>query len=251
MDGVRAFLTVSTVTIHQLATQYLRRKFTDALDHAGVKAFNAIGAVVAFQAVQRGVAQGVQIFAGIFMAALDLDNQRGFAVHCLQKLTEQRGVLGAAFQRHLAYLVIGVIPHPAFGAGHAGQGIIMEHQQLTVAAELHIHLHAVSVLHGGGKGGQAVFRRALILAKIAAVGKIAARKGGAQFLAASGGSHQKQHQRAQCRHNNQQNQPEHAINFLFSSGARCKICTGHCIHIVAHCPRACKSWRSKIAVQFA
>lgn len=66
MDGVRAFLTVSTVTIHQLATQYLRRKFTDALDHAGVKAFNAIGAVVAFQAVQRGVAQGVQIFAGIF-----------------------------------------------------------------------------------------------------------------------------------------------------------------------------------------
>ena len=149
MDGVRAFLTVSTVTIHQLATQYLRRKFTDALDHAGVKAFNAIGAVIAFQAVQCGVAQGVQIFAGIFMAALDL-------------------VLGAAFQRHLAYLVIGVIPHPAFGAGHAGQGIIMEHQQLTVAAELHIHLHAVSVLHGGGKGGQAVFRRALILAKIAA-----------------------------------------------------------------------------------
>ena len=56
----------------------------------------------------------------------------GSAVHCLQKLTEQRGVLGAAFQRHLAYLVIGVRLCARLGAMMVMWTALPEHDQAAL-----------------------------------------------------------------------------------------------------------------------
>ena len=64
----------------------------------------------------------------------------------------------------------------------------MEHHQLVVEREVDIQLHAVAYPGRGLKGGQGVFRDALIYLVQAAVGVIAAHEGCALLLVPFPGS---------------------------------------------------------------
>ena len=50
--------------------------------------------------------------------------------------------------------------HPAVRAGHPFQPVVVEHHGLAVGGALHVQLHAVAGVRGGGEGGQAVLGRA-------------------------------------------------------------------------------------------
>ena len=57
------------------------------------------------------------------------------------------------------------IVHKALGRGHTIQRIIVENHKPPVRGKLYIQLNAVAVFGRRGKGGQAVLRRALLLAE--------------------------------------------------------------------------------------
>ena len=94
--------------------------------------------------------------------------------------------------------------YEALGRGHAVQRVIVEHHQPPVRRKLHIQLDAVAILRGGGKGGQAVLRRALILAKVAAVGTVMPHKRRTQGIPALIRPDGEQHQQHQNQHNAKQ-----------------------------------------------
>ena len=134
------------------------------------------------------------------MAALNLDDQRRGGIglgHSAQHVGKQRRVVIAARQRHGGELRPGGIVDKALAGGHAVQRIIVENHQLMVRRKLYVQFNAVAVAGRGGKSGQAVFRRALVLAEVAAVGIVAAIERGPQVLALSAGPDGKQHQRSQ------------------------------------------------------
>ena len=107
------------------------------------------------------------------------------------------GVLLTAGQRLSRKFRPRHIMHKALGRGHTVQRIIVENHQPMVGRELNIQLDAVAVFCGGGKGGQAVLRRTLVLAEITAVGKVTPQKGGTQGIPALAGPDSKQHQQHQ------------------------------------------------------
>ena len=85
----------------------------------------------------------------------------------------------------------------ALGGGHTIQRIIVKNHQFFVAGKLHVQFNTVAVLGGGGKGGQAVFGRALILAEITAVGAVMPAEGNAQLRALGAGPDAEQHKGSQ------------------------------------------------------
>ena len=113
-------------------------------------------------------------------------------------------VLVAARQRLCREVSPIHIMYEAFGRGHAVQRVIVEHHQPPVRRKLHIQLDAVAILRGGGKGGQAVLRRALILAKVAAVGTVMPHKRRTQGIPALIRPDGEQHQQHQNQHNAKQ-----------------------------------------------
>ena len=52
----------------------------------------------------------------------------------------------------------------------------MEHDERAVCRQVHVHLHAVAVLHGGAERFQRIFRHGLILPVQPAVGIVAVDK---------------------------------------------------------------------------
>ena len=86
----------------------------------------------------------------------------------------------------------------ALGRGHTIQRIIVENHKPPVRGKLYIQLNAVAVFGRRGKGGQAVLRRALILAEEPAVCAVAAQKRrtqGVPPLARPDGEQRQNHQK--------------------------------------------------------
>ena len=86
-------------------------------------------------------------------------------------------MLGRAGQRHFTQLCQRKGVHTALYAAHARQGVIVEHHHFAILRELNVQLHPIAVFHGRRKGGQAVFRHALVLRIQAAVRIVHAGKG--------------------------------------------------------------------------
>ena len=97
------------------------------------------------------------------------------------------------------------IMHKALGRRHTVQRIIVKNNQPMVRCKLDIQLDAVAVLRCGSKGGQAVLRRALVLAEKAAVGVIAPVERQAQLVAALAGPDGEQQKSCNQQDNTKQN----------------------------------------------
>ena len=137
----------------------------------------------------------------VLAAALDLDDQRRVGVGLgdgAQHIGKQRRVLVAAGQRLGRELCPRHIMDKALGRGHTIQRVIVENHKPPVRGKLYIQLNAVAVFGRRGKGGQAVLRRALILAEEPAVCAVAAQKRrtqGVPPLARPDGEQRQNHQK--------------------------------------------------------
>ena len=188
--GMCAGLAVALVAVGQLAAQHLGCLPPHDAHHAGVKAFKAVGAGVGLELCEGHAAKLLKIGLAVLAAALDLNDQRRGGVglgHRAQHIGKERRMLLTARQRQGGEMRPVHIMHKALGRCHTVQRIIVKNNQPMVRCKLDIQLDAVAVLRCGGKGGQAVLRRALVLAEKAAVGVIAPVERQAQLVTALAG----------------------------------------------------------------
>ena len=107
------------------------------------------------------------------MPALDLKQQRHAAAERFERLGKGRDDAVGIAEAQRAQLGEREIINDARHAAHALERIVVEHDELVVRRQVHVHLDGVARLGRGAEGRERIFRHGAVLGVQAAVRIIA------------------------------------------------------------------------------
>ena len=175
-DGGRGLIERLAVVLRrlaELAAQNIGRVAPEPRDDRGVKALDTVRPAVSTQGGERQRAQ-----AAVIMSALDLEQQRHAAAEGGERLGKRRDDAVGIAEAQGAQLGEREIINDARHAAHALERIVVEHDELVVRRQVHVHLDGVARLGRGTKGRERIFRHGAVLGVQAAVRIVAVHERG-------------------------------------------------------------------------